>query len=139
MKTNDYWLDQPWPWNIHLEFRNKHIPKDAAQIIEDILEGTHYKMTDKLVLDSERAIALTVGELDDEYEYVDSEFAGEWRWGVSYQVVIKDKKQGKLWGVTYREQVGDNFYSSLEDGGTVHFYPVEAVEVTSYEYKRIKE
>lgn len=137
MRANDYWLEQSWPWNTHIEYLRTEVSAEAAQIIKDILEGVPYKMTDKLVLESERAIALCAGEPDDEYEYVDSEFAGEWRWGVSYQVVIKDK-QGKFWGVTYREQIGDHYYNSLEDGGTVHFYPVEAVEVTSYEYKRIK-
>ena len=94
-------------------------------------------MTDKLILDSDRVIAIDAGEDDDEYTLVDSEFAGEWRWGATYQIVIKDK-QNNLWGTTYRVQSGDNYYNSLEDGGSVHFYPVEAVVVTTTEYKRIK-
>lgn len=90
----------------------------------------------KLILDSERAIAICDGELDSEYTFVYSEFAGEWRWGVCYWVIIKDSSDN-LWGVDYRVQIGDNYYNSLEDGGSAHFYPVEAVEVTTTEYKRV--
>jgi hypothetical protein len=94
-------------------------------------------VSDKLVLDPERAIELINGEEDYDYEFIDSEYAGEWRWGVSYEVIIKDKETGKLWGTVYREQVGDNYYNSLED--EAWFYPYEAYEKTVTEYRRIKQ
>jgi hypothetical protein len=94
-------------------------------------------VTDKLVLESDRANNLVNGVLDDEYEFVDSEYAGLWRWGVMYEVIIKDKLTGKLWGVTYQEQIGDHYYNSLDDGN-VHFYPVEGFERTVTEYRRMR-
>lgn len=92
----------------------------------------------KLTLDSERAIRLVNGEPDPEYTYVDSEYDGQWRWGVSYEVIIKDQ-EGKFWGVVYQEQIGDHYYTSLEDGKTVTFYPYEAFEVTKTEYRKVKQ
>jgi hypothetical protein len=93
----------------------------------------------KLILESQRAIDIINGEITDDSEYVlvNSEYAGEWRWGVSYEVVIKDS-EGKLWGTTYNQQSGDHYYNSLEDG-PVHFYPVEAIEKTVIEYRRIRQ
>lgn len=96
-------------------------------------------MSDKLILDSDKTMMLIDGHPDvTDYTFVTSEFAGEWRWGTSYEVIIKDDATGKLWGTTYNQQIGDNYYNSLEDGDSVHFYPVEAVEKTVVEYRRLK-
>ena len=95
-------------------------------------------MENKLILESARVIELIEGGSDDEYEFIDSEFAGECRWGLAYEIVIREKSSGKLWGSTYQVQVGDNYHNSLEDSSNTHLYAVEAFEKTVTEYRRIK-
>lgn len=94
----------------------------------------------KLLIESQRASdIIDAGVIDDpEYTLVSNEYIGQWRWGVTSEAVIKDL-EGNLWGVVYKTQTGDNYYSSLEDGKTVTFYPYKAVEVTTIQYKKIKD
>lgn len=121
--SQDPFMTQPWPWNVHLEFRRVEGSPEAKKIIEDIIRG---KMSN-LVLESSKVLDLTEGVPVNGYEFVESEFAGEWRWGVRYELIIKDDS-GNFWGTTYEIQSGDNYHNSLEDG-PVHFYPLNAVEV----------
>jgi len=90
-----------------------------------------------LVLSADDA-QLAVGGDHQDYELVHNEIIDEWRWGNIYQSVIKDS-EGKLWEVSYRVQSGDNYHHEFEDLGTVEFYPVEAKEVTTVTYVRIKD
>lgn len=144
MKTSDnFWArvdpvtGHIWSNNFHLEVCKREVSEDAIDIIKSILEGNK---VEKLVLNSQQ-LADIIDEHPDNTSYtlISDEGVGEWRWGIVREVIIKDNATNKLWGATYRVQIGDNYYNSLEDGGTVHLYPVEAVEVTIIEYKRIKQ
>lgn len=93
-------------------------------------------MSKQLILDSPTVIKLTEGYNVEGYRFVTSNFAGEWRWGVNYEIIIQDA-QGDLWGTIQQIQVGDQYYNSLEDGN-VYFYPVESEVVPTVEYRRVK-
>ena len=90
-----------------------------------------------LVLSADDA-QLAVGGDHQDYELMYRDIIDEWRWGNIYQSIIKDSK-GKLWGADYRIQAGDNYHHEFEDLDTVEFYPVEAKEVTTVTYVRIKD
>jgi len=94
---------------------------------------------ENLILESEKVLAIIDGHPDvTEFTLIDSEFYGEWRWGTSYQIVIKDNTTQQLWATVYNQQVGDNYYNSLEDGDTVHFYPVEEYNIVATHYRRVE-
>jgi len=90
-----------------------------------------------LVLSADDA-QLAVGGDHQDYELIHDEVIDEWRWGNIYQAIIKDS-EGKLWGVDYRVQTGDNYHHEFEDMDTVEFYPVEAKEVTKVIYAQAKD
>jgi len=134
--SSDPFMTQPWPWHMHVEICKKFVSEDGAAIIRDILEGNK---VEKLILGTTKTLMIMDEDPNvTDYTFVTREFAGEWRWGTTYEVIIKENATGKLWGTTYQEQIGDHYYNSLEDGDSVHFYPVEAVEKTVVEYRRIK-
>jgi len=84
------------------------------------------------------AFKLMAGGGVDGYSYVTLNIIDEWRWGNVYELIISDS-EGKFWATTYQEQSGDNYYNSLEDYSEVEFYQVEAVEVKTVEYRKIKD
>jgi len=89
-----------------------------------------------LILESEVAQDLAVGCDTNGYVYIANNFVGEWRWGVNYELVIKDSA-GNYWATVYQEQTGDNYHNSLEDN-SAHFYPVVPEEKVITTYKRVK-
>lgn len=95
-----------------------------------------------LRLDSEFVIDLKDRELEPEeskgYEVVLHKTCGEWRWGVEVELIIKDS-EGRYWRTEYREQIGDNYYVSLQDTLQTEFEEVEpyAVSVTKYRSKHV--
>jgi hypothetical protein len=69
--------------------------------------------------------------------FVAKEFMGEWRWGVTYQLVVQDKLTEKYYEKIVQEQSGDHWYLSLEEEAEeTEFDLVERVAVVTYEYKR---
>lgn len=90
-----------------------------------------------LVLKSEDA-RLAVGGDHEDYELVVEDIVDTWRWGNIYEAVIKDA-EGNLWQTAYRVQEGDNYHHEFEDMNEVEFYPVEAKEVTTVKYVRLKD
>lgn len=44
---------------------------------------------------------------------VENEITGEWRWGVERRIILQHGTS--FWGHTYKVQIGDNYYNSIED------------------------
>ncbi len=94
-------------------------------------------MTNKVTLTSEEALQIWGEEESDNYIQVDIIFAGDWRWGNNYNIVIKDKTTEKFYQAILKEQSGNNYHVSWEDG-PVTFTEVERVEVKSFAWKEVK-
>ena len=71
------------------------------------------------------------------FRFVDIQFAGEWRWGNSYQLIIQDALTDKFYSTIVQEQTGDHWYLSLENKDEVTFEEVERLEKITYEYKKV--
>lgn len=91
----------------------------------------------KITLSSEEALQIWGEEESDNYIQIDNIFAGEWRWGNNYNVVIEDKTTGKYYQGLLKEQIGDNYHVNWEDE-PVTFTEVERVEVKSYAWKVVE-
>lgn len=77
------------------------------------------------------------GESADQlFSYVANVYCGEWRWGNTCQLVIRDVANN-FWALDYRESSGDNYYNSLSDFTEHEFYPVKQVETKIFKYVRI--
>ncbi len=88
----------------------------------------------KISVESSRALKLACGDKDDLYEHVQQEIIDEWRWGNVYELIVRNKKDGTLWGFTYQEQSGDRYHNSLENEPMTEFYQLEARKVVKWEY-----
>lgn len=88
-----------------------------------------------LTIPSEDAQRLWAGEDHSGLMYVDKVFVDEWRWGVTYQLVIQDKLTEKYYSTIVREQSGNHWYLSIEESDETKFNEVERVPVVSYEYR----
>ena len=81
-----------------------------------------------LELDSEEAKALAYGYSDSNlYERVHNEFVEEWRWGNTYELVIKDLV-GNYWRTLWRDSSGDGDWKTFDDEETIEFERVVPVE-----------
>lgn len=89
-----------------------------------------------LTIPSEDAQRLWAGEDISGLVHVTKEFVNEWRWGVTYQLVIQDTLTEKYYSTIVQEQSGDHWYLSLEDSDETKFDLVERVPVVTYEYRK---
>jgi hypothetical protein len=70
------------------------------------------------------------------YRVVLNEIAGEWRWGIELELVIADDVEDTFWQTFYRVQIGDAYYSSLDDTEIINFVQVYPEEIVTVKYKR---
>jgi hypothetical protein len=89
--------------------------------------------TIKIPAESFEILAMEHGSVDD-LTFVDSSYAGQWRWGVRYRIVFKDSADN-YWQHTYQEQIGDHFYLSFQDADTVTAKRVYPKQITTYVYE----
>lgn len=98
---------------------------------------------DKIIkLEPELVYHLYVGEDDDCYKVIDCIFAGEWRWGVNYELVIQDNVTGKYFSAICQEQIGDHYYNSFDPefaSSPITFHEVVPKAITTYRYERISD
>jgi len=85
---------------------------------------------------TEHSYAHPSGFLEDlDYAEVESKIVGTWRWGNIYADVYR-APDDSLTGVSYMDTSGEGEIDA--DGMNVEFYPVEAKEITTVEYVRVK-
>lgn len=60
-------------------------------------------------------------------------FVGEWRWGNTYELVIKDLV-GNYWRTYYRESSGDGDWRTFDDGHPITFTRVVPQETVVVKY-----
>lgn len=95
----------------------------------------------KIKLEPELVYGLYIGEIEDDcYERITSRYAGQWRWGVNYELIIKDLATGKFFAAICQEQIGDHYYNSFDPEVTsspITFEEVVPVEVTTVKYEKV--
>lgn len=80
-------------------------------------------------IDQEEAWELGLGEHTDNYIFVAKQFVESTRWQDSYLIVVKDRKNDKLYGAHY--YFGATEYQDDNDAPT-EFFPVTQVLEPSY-------
>lgn len=91
-----------------------------------------------LTLETDVIMDLLFGEDHTEdglFTFVDKVHEGDWRWGSTWQLVIKDIA-GNLWGLDFRDTAGDEYWNSLSDYTEHKFYPIKVEEHITYKYVR---
>lgn len=96
---------------------------------------TRSDQKESLELDAKQVRYLAFEEEDPEglFEFVKNEFFEEWRWGNVNELIIKDLV-GNYWRTLWREQSGDNYWNTFEDGGTIEFERVVPKEKVVIDY-----
>jgi hypothetical protein len=131
--SNDPFLTKKWPWHLHLEYVRRPVSAQAAQIIKDIMDGVPAEI--RMLVAVHDLDLLLAGEEATPYKYITQTVVDEWRWGYVYEVIIKDSDEN-FWGYTYKEQVGDEYWTSFSDTEFVQFYRVFPKEVVTTKYVR---
>lgn len=97
-------------------------------------------MTGTIKLPQEDVFALACGDSVDGWSVLSHEIVDEWRWGNVYRLVIQKAGVPGTWAYDYREQSGDESYSSIDDEpDEIEFYRVVPRAKWVIEYVRPKE
>jgi hypothetical protein len=74
---------------------------------------------------------------DSEFTVVANRMYSQWRWGVEWQLVVKDSDD-RYWETIYREQTNPEYYISLTDAELVRFDEVEPYEEVIVKFRAKK-
>lgn len=86
-----------------------------------------------MLVETEELFELIGGDDTENLTHVETVYLGNWRWGSIFQLVVKDK-EGKLWGIDFREGTGDEYYNSLQTHLEHELVPMDSRPVTKTEY-----
>lgn len=95
---------------------------------------TRSDQTEYLEIESEIARDLAFDDSDSKlYEHVQNTFFDEWRWGNTYELIIKDLV-GNYWRTLWRDSSGDGEWRTFDDAKTIRFERVVPKEKVVIEY-----